>query len=103
MYKDTCDSDAKNPGQSKGIRVLPAFKIDTDAEEGTSGQSPLWSTGVTLDDASRMSAVLRETLIPLIWVGNALMAFPEEKQSFVIVENRTRALRTSEPTKRGKG
>ena len=85
VYRDTADSADKTSGLSKEIRVLPGFEIRAE-RDGNSGQSPIWSTGVTMADAEVLRAVLLETLIPLIRVENALRSFPEEP-NFATVDN----------------
>ena len=60
------------------MRILPPFKIHAETD-GNLGQTPIWSTGVTIADARLLSTVLLKTSIPLIRVENALRSFPEEK------------------------
>ena len=81
VYKDTGGSAEFSGGQSKGMMVLRPFKVYAETD-GNLGQTPIWSTGVTMADARLLSTVLLETLIPLIRirVENALRSFPEEQK-----------------------
>ena len=47
LFTDTADSAEKTADLSNGIRVLPAVPIHADGDK-TSGQTPIWSTGVTV-------------------------------------------------------
>ena len=97
VYTDTADSAEKTAGLSNGIRVLPAVQIVADKDR-TSGQTLIWSTGVTMADARVVGAMLLDTLIPLIRVDNALRSFPEQK-NFVTLETRTRGGVSAGPKK----
>ena len=57
VYKDTGGSAEFSGGQSKGMMVLPPFKVYAETD-GNLGQTPIWSTGVTMSDARLQSTVL---------------------------------------------